>query len=145
MIYTEERKSIFKNSTDYALAVCISEDAAFNEGVSIEFAKLLPNTTSYVRQMSLKKGNAYLLSVNEERTQNVFYLVTKSRFYDKPSQVDFRKAVYDMREWAIRQNITKIAMNKLGTPLDGLDWDDCRAFLVDMFKNTNIELLICTA
>lgn len=144
MQYSEVKKDIFTNNVDYAFCLCISEDGAFNEGVSIEFANKFPNTTRFVRQMNLIKGGSYLLAMNDDKTQRALFLVLKSHSWQKPTLKTFQSAVSSMRYQALTTGIKKIVMPKLGKPIDGLDWKECRKILLDTFDDTDVELLVCS-
>ena len=41
------------------------------------------------------------------------------------------------------EGITKIAMPRIGCGLDGLNWQDVKKALQDVFDNTDIEILVC--
>ena len=48
-----------------------------------------------------------------------------------------------MKEICLKENITKIAMPKIGCGLDQLNWNDVKRLLFETFENTDIEIFVC--
>ena len=47
--------------------------------------------------------------------------------------------MYVCREYGI----TKVAMPRIGCGLDRLNWDDVRPMIEEIFKDMDIEILVC--
>ena len=73
----------------------------------------------------------------------VFNLITKAKSSGKPTYGSLGAALAKMRDIARREEITKIAMPKIGCGLDRLQWPRVRASLEGVFADTNIEILVC--
>ena len=49
-----------------------------------------------------------------------------------------------MRDQCENLNITKLAMPKIGSGLDRLDWEKVKEIIQDVFDDSDIEILICS-
>ena len=133
----EKTGSLFTAPKEYYLAHCISGDFALGAGIAKKFDKVYQMRTklfeSYPSQNDGYLGEALLVD-------NVFNLVTKSKYYHKPTYDTLYEAVYDMREQCERLNINKIAVPKLGCGLDKLNWEEVKDIIYDVFADTDIEV-----
>lgn len=73
----------------------------------------------------------------------VFNLITKERYYSKPTLATLKNALIKMKEICLKENITKIAMPKIGCGLDQLNWNDVKRLLFETFEDTDIEIFVC--
>jgi O-acetyl-ADP-ribose deacetylase (regulator of RNase III) len=84
-------------------------------------------------------GTALLMSENRD----IFYLVTKWKSrYEKPTYKSIETAIQDMFDQAIKKDITKIAMPKIGCGLDGKKWETVRNLIVKHQPET-IDVVVC--
>ena len=74
---------------------------------------------------------------------NVFNLVTKEKYWHKPTYNSLTDALKSMRSACRYCNIKKIAMPMIGCGLDRLRWDKVSEIIKDVFKDENIEILVC--
>ena len=139
MKYTEVKKDLFKVSEDYYLAHCISTDAKMGAGIAVAFKKKFKLRETIVKadRGDLGVGTAIL----EGRVIN---LITKPKYYHKPTYKTFTSSLEDMKRIAIENNIQKIAMPKIGAGLDRLSWAKNREIIKETFKDTDIEILVCS-
>ena len=144
MKYEERKQDLFEIDDSYYLAHCISADFAMGKGIAVEFAKrgiknklqvLYPN---YVKRYDVFDRNGDCLVVD-----NVLNLVTKERYFEKPTYKSLENALDVMRIQCRWFEITKIAMPKIGCGLDGLDWNKVSDMIQDVFKDTDIEIVVC--
>lgn len=147
MIYKEEAGDLFAVPDDYFLAHCISADFSMGKGkgVAVEIAKRFdtklwlqykyPNYLDWFTEHKVV-GDCIL----EDR---VFNLITKERFYHKPTMTSMRLALLRMRELCEEHQITKIAMPTIGAGLDRLPWGAVSAEMRMIFNDTDIEILVC--
>lgn len=145
MIYKEEKKDLFKVSDRYHLVHCISADFALGAGIAATFNR------KYDLRSTLK-GNYpdYIMNwIRESKSYdclqegNVFNLVTKTRYYNKPTYSSITGSLVKLRDICIRQNIKYLAMPKIGCGLDRLMWDRVSWIIKDTFADTDIEILVC--
>lgn len=139
MKYDEVKQDLFTVSEDYYLAHCISSDYALSAGIAKEFNKKY--------DMSFKLNYNYpITDANISKAllvDNVFNLVTKQRYYHKPTYISLLDSLVDVREQCEKLNIKKLAMPKIASSLDGLDWEQVKVIIEDVFKDTDIEILVC--
>lgn len=134
-----EHRDLFTVPQGYYLAHCISADFALGAGIAKTFdevynmrLKLYRDYDGYVYE----GGDALIVD-------NVFNLVTKPRCYHKPTYDAVREALEMMRSIMELSAITKLAMPKIASGLDRLDWDAVYEIICEVFEDTDIEILIC--
>lgn len=145
MRYKEEKRDLFLVPDDYYLAHCISADFGMGKGIVVEFnkrfdmkRKLQHNYPNYIDEyISKKLGGDCILE------GRVFNLITKERYFHKPTMNTMGLALQKMREICEEKEITKIAMPTIGAGLDRLNWEAVAALIRDTFKDTEIEILVC--
>lgn len=145
MIYKEEKRDLFTVTKEYYLAHCISADFGMGRGIVVEFNKRF--------DMKRKLQNKYPDYINEWHRRKwsfnciledkVFNLITKERYFHKPTYDSLYGALNLMKFISIQKGITKIAMPLIGCGLDRLQWDKVSAIIKEIFKDTDIEILVC--
>ena len=147
MIYTEEVRDLFSVPKDYYLAHCISADFGMGRGIVIEFNKrfdmkniLMKKYPDYLDNWSWcipgKTGDCIL----EGRVLN---LITKERYFHKPTYDSMQCALAKMRMLCQMNDIKKVAMPIIGCGLDRLDFNVVSEIIKDIFKDEDIEILVC--
>jgi hypothetical protein len=123
----------------YYLAHCVSSDFAIGAGIAKVFNdvynmrfKLFKNYPNYV----YNGGDALLVD-------NVFNLVTKQKYYHKPTYETLREALETMREHLELLDVTKLAMPKIASGLDRLNWNLVYDIICETFEETDIDIVIC--
>lgn len=140
---------LFNYENDYYLAHCISADFALGKGIAKEFdiryqmrEKLLnkyPNYYSDKKDIYKFPENADCILIDK-----VFNLVTKSRYFYKPTYMSLYVALYKMKNIMIEQNINKVAMSMIGCGLDKLNSNQVMNMINTLFeKEENMEVIIC--
>ena len=134
-----EHRNLFTMPKEYYLAHCISADFALGAGIAKTFSdkykmriKLFEKHGVY----AYRGGDALLVD-------KVFNLVTKAKFWQKPTYESLREALERMKEQILSMGITKLAMPKIGCGLDRLDWNKVFYIICDVFDDTDIEIIIC--
>lgn len=145
MIYKEEVRDLFSVPDDYYLAHCISADYALGAGIAVEFNKRFdmrrklregfPSYLDYMRSCDMG-GECILID-------RVLNLITKEKYYHKPTYYSMRQALCMMKEVCEDNNIKKVAMPLIGCGLDKLKWDRVSQMIKDTFADTDIEILVC--
>ena len=148
MIYKEEKRDLFTVDESYFLAHCISADFKLGAGIAVEFNKrfnmreklqeLVPWGNNEDYWDADKSHHGYCLKVG-----NIFNLVTKRNYWDKPTLQTMKNALVDLRDLYCYYPGVKIAMPKIGCGLDRLNWDDVSALIQEVFKDTDVEILVC--
>ena len=145
MQYREEIKDLFSVSDDYYLAHCISADFGMGKGIVVEFNKRF--------DLKKKLQSKYPDFINEWHHRKwtfncilegrVFNLITKERYFHKPTYHTIYGALNLMKFICIQKGITKVAMPIIGCGLDRLEWDKVSKIIKEIFEDTDIEILVC--
>ncbi len=139
MTITTEKRDLFTMPQGYYLAHCISSDFALGAGIAKTFDsvynmrfKLFRNYPDY----KYNGGDALLIA-------NVFNLVTKDKYWHKPTYKSVREALEMVKEHMDFMGETKLAMPKIASGLDKLSFDKVYEIICDVFNDTEIEIVIC--
>jgi hypothetical protein len=145
MIYKEEVRDLFSVPEDYYLVHCISADFGMGKGIAVEFNKhfdmknkLQTKYPDYVNQWHRSKTIGHC--IYEGR---VFNLVTKERYWHKPTYISITFALKQMRTLCYLNDIKKIAMPIIGCGLDRLEWSKVSKIIQTLFEDRDIEILVC--
>lgn len=129
------------NHKDCYYAHCISRDYALGAGIAVEFDKRYD-----MRNRLLKLAEEKPETLNEKciEVENVFNLITKAKCWQKPSYESLEEALLEMREKiSENRNIKKLVMPKIGCGLDRLSWDKVEPMIQEIFKDLDIEIIVC--
>ncbi len=145
MTYKEETRDLFTVPEEYYLVHCISADFGMGKGIVIEFNKRF--------DMKRKLQSKYPDYVNEWHHNNwcgdcilegrILNLITKERYFHKPTYDSLKSALLVCWSECLHNDIKKIAMPVIGCGLDRLQWDKVSEIIKDVFKDTDIEILVC--
>ncbi len=138
MIYREIKADLFSMPEEYALCHCVSSDFALGAGIAKRFAAMGVKR-ELVRQYPREwhgKGYCLITTVSGRVVAN---LVTKQRYFNKPTLETLEQALADFREKAP----PKIAMPKIGCGLDKLLWEDVSPVIRRIFADTDAEIMVC--
>lgn len=137
MTITEETRDLFTVPQGYYLAHCISGDFALGAGIAKKFNEVYDMRFKLFRDFDEGEvGRAYLVD-------NVFNLVTKPRYFDKPTYETLENSLRDMKERCEDLGVAKLAIPLLGCGLDRLDWNRVYEIIVNVFEDMNIDILVC--
>lgn len=148
MIYKEEKRDLFSVDDSYYIAHCISADFALGAGIAKEIDRRF-NTREELRK---KYPNFYRKWVSTDPLANngtclltgrILNLVTKDRYYEKPTYKNLSYALTMMFAYCKTYNIKKVAMPLIGCGLDRLQWDRVSAMIKEIFADEDIEILVC--
>ena len=139
------KQDLFTISEEYYLAHCISADYALGAGIAVEFnkrfdmkRKLKENAPDYWEYMQLYnlQGECILI-------ERVLNLITKEKYWHKPTYKSMKQALNMMKKVCIANNITKIAMPMIGCGLDKLQWSQVKNIIENVFIDTDINIIVC--
>lgn len=119
---------------------CISRDFALGLGI----AKSFRNKFNLTKEV-LTEG---IISNNLSLTSNVFNLITKSRYWQKPTYNSLRNALMSVKKtiFALNGDNTKdiqLIMPKIGCGLDKLMWKNVKNIIKEVFDDTELDIVIC--
>lgn len=140
--------SLLDAPKDYAIVHCISADCAMgitSDGreipcLALTLRKEYPMMPDYCKKFDPTVGQSITFTGSDHRV--IFNLVTKDRYYDKPTYTTLFNALYDLRTIAIRTGYFKLAIPKLGSGLDQLNWTRVSKIIEYVFEGTGIEIVL---
>ena len=143
MMIREENGDLFAEGIlkDYALCHCISSDFAIGAGIAKAFAALGVKKRLCEKYPKQWQGRGYCL-ITETSGVTVGNLVTKQRYFHKPTLETLRQALEAFCAQALEVGLQRIAMPKIGCGLDKLDWVDVREIIRNVFETTDFEILV---
>lgn len=142
MKYTEVQMNLFDVPDDYVLVHCISGDMALGKGIAkaiddkFNVKPTLRRIASWRMTPELPVGFCYVAG-------RIYNLVTKRRYYEKPTLETMQRALDDLYITASDRQQKKLAMPLIGCGLDRLHWSDVSALIRQTFEDTDIEILVC--
>ena len=142
MTFIEEKNDLFNYEGEAWLAHCISADFGMGKGIVVKFNERY-DLKNYMIKNHVRNnwsGRGYCIPVSEYK---VFNLVTKDKYYKKPTYGTVKQALIDMRNYALAKDINKIAMPTIAAGLDFLTWSKVREIIQNVFNNTDIEIIVC--
>lgn len=129
------------NHKDCYYAHCISRDYALGAGIAVEFDKRYD-----MRNRLLKLAEEKPETLDEKciEVENVFNLITKEKYWQKPSYKSLEESLLEMKEKLSKnKNIKKLVIPKIGCGLDRLSWDKVELMVQELFKDLDIEIVVC--
>eukprot|EP00667_Euglena_gracilis_P020370 EG_transcript_22040 len=125
--YAEKVGDLF--SARESLAHCISADVVMGKGIALTFK------TKFQGSEELRKQNPQVgkVCVLQREGRFIYYLITKPRYFHKPSYDTLRASLLAMKEHCLANRVTAVAMPQIGCGLDGLKWPAVRDIIKEMF------------
>lgn len=142
MTFSEIKGDLLSAPRGWALVHCISADFALGAGVAkqIDFQyDMKEKLRQAYGEYDFEGWGPCALPVLD-----VYNLVTKERYYKKPTLETLGSALLDLRRHIEERGITRLAMPRIGCGLDRLNWDDVRELILETFKNTRVDILVYT-
>lgn len=139
MNITIENRDLFTVPQGYYLAHCISADFALGAGIAKTFDNVYDmrhKLFTFYDGYEYREGDALIVD-------NVFNLVTKPKYYKKPTYDSLRESLEVMRDYTEELFINKLAMPKISSGLDRLEWSKVYDIICEVFEDTDVEILIC--
>lgn len=138
MKYKEVKGDLFKNQVAGSMLVqCISSDAAMGAGIAVEFNKRFPGMKDKLEHSILDIGEVHIWT---SRTQFVANLITKEKYWYKPTRENLETSITNLKKIVVANNIRTIQMPKIGAGLDRLAWHTTRGFIQELFKDVNVNI-----
>lgn len=145
MKYEERKQNLFELEDSHYFVHCISADFAMGKGIAVEFTRrgvkrrLQESYPDYVNMWHRRNMTGDCIYI----TPNVFNLITKERYFEKPDYSNIEEALLKLKKKCVVYEIEKLAMPKIGCGLDGLRWSIVSEIIQSVFKDTDIEIVVC--
>lgn len=141
MIFIEEKGDLFDLKDTHLLVHCISRDCALGAGIASSFRRHFPEMPNDLFRYMQVNDNAInrkcLIYMNR-----VANLITKDRYFNKPTYDSLRASLIELREIIIRKQYTKIAMPRIGCGLDRLSWKKVKLIIEEELGILDIEVVV---
>ncbi|KAJ8959505.1 hypothetical protein NQ318_022202, partial [Aromia moschata] len=128
---------------DFCLAHCVAADLRMSRGIALTFKKAFGQLEELRRQRPEVGRVLQITAAEQEKERSVFYLVTKQLSHHKPTYQAVWDTLVELRDVLLSQSISSLAIPKIASGLDGLDWRVIRSMLEVLFRFTGIEILVC--
>jgi len=134
----EVEGDLFQATTDYALGHCVSKDFKMSKGIALEFRRKFGQVDQLLQQ------NKQIMEIAAIKCngRNILYIITKDSHQQKPTYETIFYALKNLREYCESNNINKVALPKIGSGHDQLNWEQIRTMLRYIFKNSEIKIII---
>ena len=144
MTFTEKEQDIFElsNKDNYYFVQCISSDFKMGKGIALEFNRVFNCKNELVKEFKNFKWENTGRCI-KAKNSIVFHLITKNKYWDKPTYRTLKESLIELKTLCIEQNIKKLVMPKIGCGLDKLQWNTVKENIIKIFNDTDIEILIC--
>jgi len=134
----EEFGDLFDAPSDQNFAHCVSQDLQMNNGTALLFRRNFRNVAMLKSQhprihevIYMRQGEIYIL-----------HMITKNKYWQKASLEDMFLTIQNLGSICVELNIEKLAIPRIGTENDQLDWSMIRNMIRFVFKDFNIEVHI---
>lgn len=134
----EIRGDLFTADESFALAHCVSREFKMGKGIARSFKERFERVDRLLEQ-NVDVGGVAALNVYGRQ---VYYLVTKDRFYERPMYEHLEASLVALRDRMRADGVGKLAIPRLGCGLDRLDWERVREMVRQVFAETGIEVRV---
>ena len=144
MTFAEKEQDIFElsNKDNYYFVQCISSDFKMGKGIALEFNRIFNCKNELVKEFKNFKWENTGRCI-KAKNSIVFHLITKNKYWDKPTYRTLKESLMELKTLCLEQNIKKLVMPKIGCGLDKLQWNTVKENIIKIFNDTDIEILIC--
>jgi hypothetical protein len=139
-IISEVSGNIFEMDPSISLACCVSADFEMIHGVAVQMRRKFGNLTQ-LRRLQKKVTEVASLEITD---RNIFYLITKEKFWQKPTCEDIFQSLQNLKKICQERNVTRLACPRLVIDRDGIKWETVRSMLYYTFRNSEIEIKVVT-
>jgi O-acetyl-ADP-ribose deacetylase (regulator of RNase III) len=138
MIYEEINKDLFTCLDSYFIAHCISSDYKLGAGIALDIENKF-----HIKEILLSRYQSqYGVFPNCLIVGRIINLVTKDKYFHKPTYKTLEESLYKMKILCNHFGITDIAMPKIGCRLDKLNWNRVRKLIHKVFSDTNMNIKV---
>lgn len=142
MLIKEVNGDLFNAPQGYYLAHCISGDYTLGAGIAKKFNEVYDMRFKLHKTFPIPVGKKFANVGEALLIDNVFNLVTKARYYHKPTYETLYDTLYDMRMQCEDLDVKKLAMPLIGCGLDKLEWEQVKYTIEEVFGDSDIEITV---
>ncbi|KAL4083052.1 hypothetical protein QTP88_028382 [Uroleucon formosanum] len=134
----EVNGSLIESPEEYHIVSEIEKHYNFMSGVNYEIKQKFGNGQKLTPSKEIGEVN-YL----RDKDRYIIFLTTKSRNKQKATYENIYLSLLNLKLLCEKHSLNKLAMNKLGF-IDQLEWTQVRAMIRYVFRNTDIDVIICS-
>lgn len=151
MLYKEVEGDLFELGKGSYLVHCISSDFALGAGIAVKFRQMgvadSLNEDYFFTRNIFEKGYCLYTTAckNDNIYKGVFNLVTKHKYFNKPTYQSMQEALTSLKANIESLNIksASLYMPLIGCGLDRLRWDKVSDMIKSTFSDCDIEIVVC--
>ena len=136
--YEVIKGDLFTSPQSASLCHCVSRCLGMGKGIAVLFKRKFKGVDTLRKQNVQVGGVGVLLRQN----RYVYYLITKERYFHKPTYGTLTASLQSMCSHAVSNQVKHIAMPKIGCGLDRLQWNQVESIIKSVFKGTNIRVTV---
>jgi O-acetyl-ADP-ribose deacetylase (regulator of RNase III) len=137
-IFEEIEGDLF-SSTD-SICHCVSACLHMGKGIAPIFKERFKRVDELKRQ-NAKPGEMCSLYIPDE-DRYIYYLVTKEKYYNKPTYTTLEGSLTEMRDHCFENGIRRLSMPLLGCGLDRLEWDQVKKIIHRLFEPIGMHITV---
>ena len=123
--------------TTIPLAHCVSLDFRMSQGIALTFRQKYGQIPCLKAQIKEVGGCAVL----QQESRLLFYMVSKRRYYMKPSYYTLEMALLSLKRHILELGVEQLAIpGYLSSCRDRLDWQRVKQLIHNVFADTNITI-----
>ena len=126
----------------HSFAHCISADLAMAKGLARQVKSWYPAAASAIRLRYPPDIGSVLIYFDPISERYIFSLVTKFRYYHKPTYESVLASLYERREIVIDAGISHLSLPKLASGYDKLDFNIIFELICQVFDPLPITIYI---
>ena len=130
--------NLFSCPKSSSLGHCVSSDFKMGKGIAVKFRQMFGK----VEEMKRKKPGVGEVVVLEDGDRYVYNLVTKDKYFNKPTYDTLKSALLAMRAHMIEHSVKFLCLPKIACGLDGLKYYEVKKLLQEIFKHDDIDICI---
>lgn len=142
MIFKEINGDLFESDEKYTLVHCISADCAMGAGIAKTFDDRMPKMKKLLKRTIRENNMQGYFAILYQGERNVINLITKERYWHKPTYSSLKASLLNAKKITIRNNIKYLAMPVIGCGLDRLQWSKVSVMIKEVFADTDIEIVV---
>ena len=142
MIFKEINGDLFESDEKYTLVHCISADCAMGAGIAKTFDDRMPKMKKLLKRTIRENNMQGYFAILYQGERNVINLITKERYWHKPTYSSLKASLLNAKNIAIRNDIKYLAMPVIGCGLDRLQWSKVSVIIKEVFADTDIEIVV---
>lgn len=144
MVLKYIEKDIFTlNDSEYHFVHCVAADIGWDAKSGTQGIAKVFNEKYMIKDLINMFGITPIVG-EAIKTDCVFNLITKARYFYKPTYDSMKRSLYGLKDLLRTNNIDRIAMPYIGTGLDKLEWKIVEGIIKEVFEDTPfLEILVC--